>query len=309
MAKTISVSNQKIENQGSPKRVNVYLTQAIIHYSCSAEWSGTDTTSDPGVPNTVTGTSYTSHWRVYSTNFTYAWTIGGSTFTGNNTDATVTGLIQGVKNSISGSVIVKSSYIPYSQAYSRSWIDTSYYSPNPDANGKVPGDEGYAGTLVPDGYYTAWVASGSAQAGTAIEVSSTSTACEAIDVWTRPGIFTEYDNFSGGPTGTIIQSASGLTVGKVANWCTHCNKFAHWYNQNNTDTAGSSCQATANGLITAGWYNACIDSISGLTSIEKNNYVDDEDAPGYKVHGGATGTIITVSIINLLGTLISKDDT
>lgn len=295
MAKTISISNQRIENRGSPKRNNVYTTSAKIYYTCSAGWSGSDTTSDPGVSSTATGTSYTSYWNEYSTTFTYIWTIGSGTFYGKDTTATITGLTKGAQNSISGSVTVKGSYIPKSQAYARSWIDTSYYSPIPDANGKKPGEEGYSGSLIPDGYYTTWSKDGGVQSGTDQEVSATR-ACTPINVWTRPGTFTEYNNFSGGPTGTIIQSSSGLTVSKVANWCTHCNKFAHWYNQNSTDTAGSSCQATVNGLITAEWYNACVDACADATK-----------RPA-KVTGGPTGTIMTPSVFSNLGEAISKED-
>lgn len=295
MAKTISITGQKIENQGSPKRDNVYLTSAIIHYGCSASWYGSDTTSDPGVPNTAPGVRYTSKWNVYDSTFTYTWTINGGTFTGNNINATITELTQGAKNSITASVTVKGSYTPKSQNYTRRWVDTSHYDPDPDENGKKPGEEGYSGRYIEDGYYTSWVKSGDEQSDTSKEVTATAD-CTAIDVWTRPGNFTQF-NFS---QGTIIQSRDGLTAEKVGKWIAHCNAYVHWYEQDDSNNPANSCAVSAGDIITADWYNNCCQAIP-----EENNR-----PPAVKGMStdGENATIISADIINALGEAISKED-
>lgn len=79
-----------------------------------------------------------------------------------------------------------------------------------------------------------------------------------VIIYTRPGSFSGFDNIAKDIT---IQSSSGLSATAVNNWVSHCNKYVHWYNQNGNDTAGNNCKATSGGLITAAWYNNCVDAI------------------------------------------------
>ena len=85
-------------------------------------------------------------------------------------------------------------------------------------------------------------------------------------------------------------------MGKVARWVDHCNKFSHWWNQNNTNTAGSDCLAPQDKIIRASWYNACVDACVNT------------DVTLTKVTGGPNGTIITPGLFSALGEAISKGD-
>lgn len=314
---TCTISTATLTQPTAADRDTIFTTKAKISYSASATLP--DTEYSTPVEGTATETDWGEYgggendlsyvyWEDYTqvktrTKYTYStlkyeWTFtvngsteGGSAVGSSGSKEYVTGLNKGELNTITGKVKVTCTETATPQSASRSWTEWWEWERDsveddwptyPTDSGGGPGD------------YGSWVdgTPGTGQTGKCEATKTTS----AVNVWTRPGAFTEYDGFSGGPTGTIIQSSSGLTVGKVANWCTHCNKFAHWYNQNSTDKAGSSCQATANGLITAGWYNACVDACA------------DETTKPAKVTGGPTGTIITPSVFINLGKAISKED-
>ena len=296
----------------APGRNDVYTTKAKVTYTASATVpsqhesavsTGTASYSGPyetgGGENDLeydcwyVGTrSQTQYVYTYDT-LVYNWTFTpeGTATGASGSVEYITGLTKGAKNTLKGKVKVTCTKYTQKQTRSKTWYEG--YTLERASVEDDWGEPQYYDTE-PYSSYGAWSNSGTATSTTGAAEATKDT--ETIDVWTRPGTFTEYNGFSGGPTGTIIQSSSGLTVGKVANWCTHCNKFAHWYNQNDTDTAGSSCQATANGLITAGWYNACVDACADSTT-----------RPA-KVTGGPTGTIITPSVFSNLGAAISKED-
>ena len=116
----------------------------------------------------------------------------------------------------------------------------------------------------------------------------------SITVYTRPGNFTEFDSFSGGENGTVIESAAGLTVGKVNRWKDHCNKFAHWWNQDGNDVTGNIPQVNAGDLIKASWYNACVAACANSATRPQNVT--------------ANVTYITPKVFSDLGAAISADD-
>lgn len=110
----------------------------------------------------------------------------------------------------------------------------------------------------------------------------------SVTVYTRPGNFTDYNFIAD----TEVYSANGLTVGKVNNWIDHCNKFAHWWYQNDTDVTTSTCQAVENTFITASWYNACVGVIP----------------EGRRPATVEVNDLITVGVMKALGDAISADD-
>ena len=113
-----------------------------------------------------------------------------------------------------------------------------------------------------------------------------------ITIYTRPGNFTEFDSFD--EDETVIESAAGLTVDKVNRWIAHCNKFAHWWNQNGNDVTTSACQANAGDYITASWYNACAAACANSATRPQNVTAD--------------VTYITPQVFSDLGAAISADD-
>lgn len=113
-----------------------------------------------------------------------------------------------------------------------------------------------------------------------------------ITIYTRPGNFTEFDSFD--EDETVIESAAGLTVGKVNRWMAHCNKFAHWWNQNGNDVTGNIPQVNAGDLIKASWYNACVAACANSATRPQNVTAD--------------VTYITPKVFSDLGAAISADD-
>lgn len=263
----------------TPLNSNISTNSANITYSCSATWINK---SNNESPSSSIGTSYTHDYN-YS-NISYSWSFSTSQSASSaNGSITLTPLSSGEVNTITATVTAEGTeQVLY-------WEVVTYWDPS------EPQQSNYQTIEEFQFDYEQWLAVRVKRYSWDL-LSSWSNPYSAsqtitITAYTRPGDFSDY-NFS---ANTIIQSSDGLTAAKVDNWCDHCNALAHWYNQNTTDVA-EGCRVSSGDLITAVWYNACIDAIPTLTSQEKNNY---------HVTGGANGTIITAARINLLGTLIS----
>ena len=198
----------------------------------------------------------------------YEWTINSQSFTGDSGTAYINSpaLLAQAKNQISGSVTVVC--IETVTSFTRTQTKPP---PNPE--------------------YSKWL-----DTTTVTETGSDSMSIDSISVYTRPGTFTDY-NFA---ADTTIESAAGLTVGKVNNWITHCNAFNNWFNQpassDNESNVGTTCSAAAGDYITASWYNKCVNAIA------------DQSKRPATVTGGPTGTIITPSVFKALGDAISTTD-
>lgn len=234
-----------------PSRNSVNLNSATVSYQCSAIINRSANTNWSGGLYHQTKTSYNYSSLSYSWSFSPAGSASGA-----NGTTTVTGLTQGNENNVSGRVTA-------------SCVETVTH------HYRSRGDNG-------EGGLTPW-SEGSYNTTNNLQ---TSLSTSAIKVYTKPGAFTEY-NFSKDQT---IESSGGLTATKVSLWVDHCNKCAHWYNQNNTDTA-NNCKVSPGDVISATWYNSCVAAIP-------NN------KPA-TVTGGPNGTIITADIINALGRAIS----
>ena len=227
----------------------------------------------------------------YDGSISYSWTFSKST---DGTNFTTAGSSPSSSGSITFSNLTAgTNYIL--KAHLNVYVSREAYYDNP------PGPPPQASDYPNDyGAYEfameQWLANGGENAYHPADSDSDSETT-TTSAYTHPGNFTEY-NFTSGST---IQDSNGLTDEKVSHWCDHCNKLAHWHNQNATDVidSNSDCQVSSGDLITAIWYNACIDAIPILTNEQKNSY---------HVRGGADGDIITASKINLLGTLISSSN-
>lgn len=272
----------------SIQRNNIFTTSANINYSCSAQLTKSQDGSQPS-----SYSSGTHYWYTYSYSaLSYSWAFSPSGSANSNSGSTiVSGLSIGDENIISGTVTVSCTEGTTLHSRTDTYIEDGYWNPEPQPAHGEPGDEDYVAPIKGIWHDTSyWDSTYSTGATNYTTISNSSSS--SITVYTRPGIFTSY-NF---PQNTIIQSSSGLTATKVSNWITHCNNFAHWYNQNNIDTAGANCAVLSNDIITAAWYNACVDACADATT-----------KPAY-VTGGPNGTIITTTIFSALGAAISKSD-
>lgn len=283
----------------------IYTTSATISYYTdsggqgNSEYTYSDwyytpsrpyiTSSKIGVPNSNPAKYYAIEecyaYRTATSN-SVSWVFSdSSTSTQRSGQITITGLTQGSQTRIGATVYSGAQYIQYgtvyyahlydeneNEIYNGEWINngyTSFYAP------------GYVGEEVNPGL-------------TPTSNTGSSTTCEDIYVYTRPGNFTEFDSFSGGENGTVIESAAGLTVGKVNRWIEHCNKFAHWWNQNGNDVTGNIPQVNAGDLIKASWYNACVAACANSATRPQNVTAD--------------VTYITPKVFSDLGAAISADD-
>lgn len=288
----------------APTRTDVYTDKAKIAYSASATMPSGSTISDTTSTSYGSATSQISEDLLAETetrlvtvtnyntdvsysNLVYSWVFSsGETAVGSSgTKEYVTGLSEGSANTISATVSVSCTTTTTYWYRTKSFYQSRSRS-RPNLDSQWSSWSSWSPT--DGGSYGSWTqSSSSSQTGTQEASKST----EAIIVYTNPGSFSEY-NFT---ANTIIQSSDGLTAAKVDDWCDHCNALAHWYNQNTTDVA-EGCRVSSGDLITAVWYNACINAIPTLTEQQKSSY---------HVTGGASGDIITAARINLLGTLIS----
>lgn len=307
-----TISSVTLISPGAEGRENIGLTTAKVTASCSASLPGAHvenvsdggdvswgpwytTGSETGLDGketiyfSRTGTqSRTRDWISYK-DLNYKWTPLPSGNVVNKGSATEelhwTSLTRKSQNAISTQVEVTCTTVTWPQKQSRNvtqknyeiWenherVEDYYYDPSYDSWPSTWSDNGSSTETKPT-------------------CSETATS-ESINIWTRPGLFTDF-NFS---QDTIIQSSAGLTAEKVDNWINHCNAYAHWYNQNNTNVTSVACKVSTNDLITADWYNACVDAC-----------VDPLTKPSY-VTGGPNGTIITTEIFAALSAAISKDD-
>lgn len=270
----------------STSKDKIFLTKAILTCSCSyTSINSNNIDSDPSKPKnaptneTDTATTYDGEDYGAITS-SYRWTFNGNSASSiNNDDYTISGLTQKSKNSIICKLTVSATQIY--RSVSQKW------------KAKLVQTRGAVGEYE-------WIKDGDPVYGIKQNISLVFSSGENektvnIDVYTRPGLFLDY-NFT---ADTIIESQEGLTAQKVSNWIDHCNAYNHWYNQTDTDAIDeeSICHVNTNDIITAAWYNACVDAIQTAGG-----------TPPLKVIGGASGTIITASVINALGTAISKDD-
>ena len=296
MAETTITISTAVISIPEVARDNVGTISANVKYAAEASWNKQTDESEPTTVGGGDGDSYTYTWYTYTyTELTYSWKFSPvGTASGKTGTASVISLTQGAKNLIGATVEVKGSETKttHTRTDTRTYYPP-YWDPEPqDAQG-TPGEPGYVPAVegvLHEGYWSDWSAgTPTSSDGTPTEIKATKTA-DSINVWTRPGAFTDF-NFS---ANIIIQSSEGLTVTKVNNWIAHCNKFNHWWTQSDTDSAGTECQATSNGLITASWYNAC-----------RLACADSNTRPA-AVTGGPNGTIISMSVLAALGAAISK---
>lgn len=279
------------------KRDNIFTNSAKVYHDITAVWvpSADDPVPDAGANAGSSGssTSY-SRWYTYEyDNLTFS--ISYSPAGTNNSVrgyTTVTGLNAGSANTITATATVsgRQTIITHTRSDSREW-NPGWYDPKPTPQVGKPGDDNYEPAtpgVWHDGYWGPWLL-GTEYTSSSASTITTQKTSNSITVYTRPGIFSDY----GFSIDTIICSSAGLTAKKVENWVTHCNNLSHWYNQNTINTA-DGCIVSSGDLITADWYNTCVAAMP----INKPP----------TVIGGATGTIITADIINLLGTGISKGD-
>lgn len=292
----------------------IYTTSATISYYTdigsqgSSEYTYGDwyyTPSRPYNTSSKIGVQNSNPARYYAIEECYAyrtvtsnsvsWVFSdGSTSTQQYGQITITGLTQGSQASIGATVYSGAQYIQYGTVYYAHLYDENeneiYYDYN--NNNREWINNGYISFYAP-GYVGAEADPGL----TPTSSTSSFTTCDDIYVYTRPGNFTEFNNFIGGDNGTVIESAAGLTVGKVNRWIDHCNKFAHWWNQNGSDVISpqsqttSKCYVQAGDYITVGWYNTCANACANT----KPDPVDEE-------------TYITPAVISALGAAISADD-
>ena len=247
------------------------------------------TSSKIGVPNSNPAKYYAIEecyaYRTVTSN-SVSWVFSdGSTSTQQSGQITIIGLTTGSQTRIGATVYSGAQYIQYG---------TVYYAHLYDENE----NEIYNGEWINNGY-TSFYAPGyvgeEASPGlTPTSNTGSSTTCDDIYVYTRPGNFTEFDSFSGGENGTVIESAAGLTIGKVNRWKDHCNKFAHWWNQDGNDVTGNIPQVNAGDLIKASWYNACAAACANSATRPQNVTAD--------------VTYITPKVFSDLGAAISADD-
>lgn len=267
---TVSISSAVLTNLG---RDNVFLTTANIGYSCSATFVKTADSS-----STYSKTEYTDG------TLSYEWTINGASFSGASGTAALTGLTPKAINNISGSVTVKCTETISTYSRTDVYGDPEPIYGEPEEEGEDPPIVGWG--EAPWIGYSNWVLINSTSSVTGTATQATA----SLPVYTRPGTFSDF-SFS---VDTIIESAQGLTAAKVSNWITHCNAFNSWYNQS-ANTSANSCAVTTGDYITATWYNSCVSAIADSTVRPST------------VTGGANGTIITASVINALGTAITKN--
>ena len=282
----------------SPNRDNIGMTTVNINYMGNATWSGRGTDESP--PGVAVGTHV---WHTYQySEISYSWTFSPSGSASNATGSTIISNLS-PKNSQQIYGILSASgtetITTWTRVDTREWIESGYLDERivPDTGHGNPGDEDYEPpdviqVWVDTSHWSDPIAGTPSSSTTTNTVTGTATS-NNITVYTRPGIFTEY-NFT---ADTIIESADGLTATKVSHWIDHCNAFAHWYNQNGTNVTTSACGATTGDVITAAWYNACIAACPDVTT-----------RPA-AVTGGIDGTILSASIFSSLGAAISKDDT
>ena len=287
-----------IELQGTPGRNYVFTNSAKISYYTNDMGSGNttgwyydDSPHRVGSWQDLVIEGYTYHYRIEYT-FQYrtvadsstSWYFSpsGQTSSSSSGTITITGLTAGAANTITGSLSAGGSSTQRRDTYRYRAVDNAY-------------DEVSLYAYVPEfGGYINFPTSSEVVDGSTTTISSSGGGdySDSITVYTRPGTFSDY-NFQQDQT---IQDSSGLTATKANNWVSHCNKCSHWYNQNANNTTTSTCSATSGALITAAWYNACVDAINSTKS-----------KPA-KVTGGAEGTLITANCINALGTAISITD-
>ena len=312
-----TITSATLTQPTSSDRDNIFMSQAKISYAAVAT-TPTGGESAPveedsylvGIPywteslDGLTGYDLQGYGRDQTrtvdsyTDLSFTWVFfvnsvqTGQSANGPSGSANISGLNYGSKNSISAKLKVNCKKTSQSQYCTKEWDEGSIYT-RPST--EISWEEVIANPLTqptpydsePYAEYGDWINYGDPviTLGAAEAEKSTNT----VYVRTRPGVFSRYD-FS---SGTIIESSDGLTAEKVSDWISHCNKFAHWYNQNDTDVTNSQCQATTGEIITANWYNAC------------RNVCADENTRPAQISSGA---IITASSIEALGTAISKGD-
>lgn len=276
MAKTLLISMGRIflnTDGGSYPRDRIFSTQALISYECQVNLSGSDVTSDPG-PSGASGTSCITHWNEYNSLYRYEWTIYNQTFSLSSSNnvingtITISNLAKGSRIEITASLKVSYTYNKKAQRYTR----LAY-----EEDGQIK--------------YTSWTKDGSPYNEGTGTITAEKNNITNLIIFTRPGQFDDYNLIL---SGNVIESSSGLSAEKVANWCEHCNKFNYWYNQaDNIPSVFNNCRAFSGDVITATWYNNCVSAIQ------------DQSRRPSTVVGGPDGTIITANIIQALATAIS----
>lgn len=111
------------------------------------------------------------------------------------------------------------------------------------------------------------------------------TETASIVVYTRPGVFSEFDGSKDQLINAVINSTS------AANWNTHCGKYLSWKNQANK-YGTVTIAFPAGQLITATWFNS-LRTACGATETQVPVAVKDV-------------TLITADIFKKLGAAISK---
>lgn len=294
MAASIIISSGDI-HIAETKRDYVFLNSAEVSYQCQASWSGQS--EDDEEPEVSAGTHT---WYNYNySNLSYNWSFTPSTdenVTGNQGSVSIGSLTAKQSNTITATLTVSGTetitvYTRTDTAYS------AYYDPELPPQGDMS-DGDYQLMIdrgLRDGTYTYYPA-GVNEGETLYDYIVSNPPISAkktytITVWTRPGVFSAFADIQ---ANDLIQDY--LTTTNITNWKDHCNAFAHWWNQNNTDTAGSTCSIPADRIIYASWYNNCCDACA-----------DANTRPAHVV-GGPNGTIITPGLFLALGAAISKDD-
>lgn len=269
----------------STSKDKIFLTKAIL--TCSFSYRNINSgniDSDPSKPTEAPvdpdETVATVGKKYGEITLSSSWTFNGSKVSPiNGNDFIISGLTQKSKNSITCKLTISATQ--KCESISQKW------KASPAQTRGAVGEYEWIKDGDPD----------STESNVSLDFSnSENEITKDIDVWTRPGTFSDY-NFT---ANTIIESSAGLTKTKVDNWIAHCNAFNNWYNQPsiaaNESNIGATCAISAGDLITAKWYNACVDACADATK-----------KPA-KVTGGPTGTIITPSVFSNLGAAISKDD-
>ena len=86
--------------------------------------------------------------------------------------------------------------------------------------------------------------------------------------------------------------ANVLTTDKINRWINHFQKAYHWYNQNGDNYSTSLLQIPNDKIISANWFNACMDAMRAVGHTE---------AQTIKVRGAIDnppGDLITADLIN-----------
>ena len=116
---------------------------------------------------------------------------------------------------------------------------------------------------------------------------------DSVNIYTHPGSFSmgakSYQDYPNDSNSII---ANVLTTKKVNQWINHFQKVYHWYNQNNNDYDTLLLQIPDNKIITATWFNACMDAM---------REVGHRESETTKVKGARSnppGDIITADLIN-----------